>query len=323
MNKKERIAAAIEGERPDRLPYAFWGPGLTEPESAEIHAGLALDFQKEWDGDLLVTVNGTAYSSEDYIAPGFTKVGGVAYVTDPEDWARLSGSSVNGGALAREQEALKLILSGKEDGAPVLFRVMSPLATVFRLGFHVREDIRRGAGAMVKEALRTVTETSCALVQRVIELGADGIFFEAPYADYEIVDENFYREYGAPYDLAVLSASSGWCNVLRAGETNCMFPLLRKYPGARRGAGAHREMRHGRRLPAFPGIRPEKCRGAGYLAGGERDRRTGPHPLRGRFHPAAGRHECLFPPGRAGDRGKNEYPLMEKDRRTGLFSMAC
>lgn len=230
MNKKERIAAAIEGERPDRLPYAFWGPGLTEPESAEIHAGLALDFQKEWDGDLLVTVNGTAYSSEDYIAPGFTKVGGVAYVTDSEDWARLSGSSVNGGALAREQEALKLILSGKEDGAPVLFRVMSPLATVFRLGFHVREDIRRGAGAMVKEALRTVTETSCALVQRVIELGADGIFFEAPYADYEIVDENFYREYGAPYDLAVLSASSGWCNVLRAGETNCMFPLLRKYP---------------------------------------------------------------------------------------------
>lgn len=230
MNKKERIAAAIEGERPDRLPYAFWGPGLTEPESAEIHAGLALDFQKEWDGDLLVTVNGTAYSSEDYIAPGFTKVGGVAYVTDPADWARLSGSSVNGGALAREQEALKLILSGKEDGAPVLFRVLSPLATVFRLGFHVREDIRRGAGAMVKEALRTVTETSCALVQRVIELGADGIFFEAPYADYEIVDENFYREYGAPYDLAVLSASSGWCNVLRAGETNCMFPLLRKYP---------------------------------------------------------------------------------------------
>lgn len=47
MNKKERIAAAIAGERPDRLPYAFWGPGLTEPESAEIHAGLALDFQKE------------------------------------------------------------------------------------------------------------------------------------------------------------------------------------------------------------------------------------------------------------------------------------
>lgn len=230
MNKKERIAAAIAGERPDRLPYAFWGPGLTEPESAEIHAGMAMDFQKEWDGDLLVTVNGTAYSSEDYIAPGFTKVGGVAYVTDPEDWARLSGSSVNGGALAREQEALKLILGGKEDGVPVIFRVLSPLATVFRLGFHVREDIRRGAGAMVKEALRTVTETSCALVQRVIELGADGIFFEAPYADYEIVDENFYREYGAPYDLAVLSASSGWCNVLRAGETNCMFPLLRKYP---------------------------------------------------------------------------------------------
>ena len=319
MNKKERIAAAIAGERPDRLPYAFWGPGLTEPESAEIHAGMAMDFQKEWDGDLLVTVNGTAYSSEDYIAPGFTKVGGVAYVTDPEDWARLSGSSVNGGALAREQEALKLILGGKEDGAPVIFRVLSPLATVFRLGFHVREDIRRGAGAMVKEALRTVTETSCALVQRVIELGADGI----PRI------RRALRSGGALRFFRLVQCAPGGrdeLHVSAAPQISGADLLVGRLPvpaGARRGAGAHREMRHGRRLPAFPGIRPEKCRGAGYLAGGERDRRTEPHPLRGRFHPAAGRHECLFPPGCAGDRGKNEYPLMEKDRRTGLFSMAC
>ncbi len=229
MNSRERIQAAVAGERSDRLPAAFWRPG-EKGGTAEDHARAAMDFAAEWDSDLLVTAPSVGYSGEDYTAPGFTKVGGVAYVTDPADWERLSGGSVNHGALAREQDALKQILAEKPAGLPVVFRVTSPLATIFRLAFHLPEDIRRGAGPMVKAALKTVTETTCALVQRVIELGADGIFFEAPLADYELLSESVYREYGAPYDLAVLSASSGWCNVLAAGWTNCMFPVLRKYP---------------------------------------------------------------------------------------------
>lgn len=229
MNRKDIIQAAIAGERPERIPSAFWRSG-ERGGTAEDHARAALDFAAEWGNDLFITAPAAGYDAEDYTAPGFTKIGGVAYVTDPADWARIGGSSVNSGALAREQDALKQILAEKPADLPVLFRVTSPLATIFRLAFHLPEDIRRGAGPMVKAALETVTETTCALVQRVIELGADGIFFEAPLADYGLVGENAYREYGAPYDLAVLSASSGWCNVLAAGWTNCLFPVLRKYP---------------------------------------------------------------------------------------------
>ncbi len=229
MNRRERIQAAIAGERTDFIPSVFWQPGV-RGGTAEEHARAALDFSEEWENDLLITAPSAGYGAEDYTAPGFTKVGGVAYVTDPADWARLEGGSVHSGALARELEALKLILAAKAEDVPVLFRVTSPLASVFQIAFHLEEDVRRGAGQMVKEALKTVTETTCALVQHVVELGADGIFFETPLADYELVSEPFYREYGAPYDLAVLSASSGWCNVLAAGWVNCMFPVLRKYP---------------------------------------------------------------------------------------------
>ena len=42
--------------------------------------------------------------------------------------------------------------------------------------------------------------------------------------------EDLYKEYGMPYDIAVLSASQGWCNVLHAHGKHIMFPLLRKYP---------------------------------------------------------------------------------------------
>ena len=79
--------------------------------------------------------------------------------------------------------------------------------------------------------LRTVKRRGISpFVQRLIETGADGIFFVAEKASYRFMEENLYREYGMPYDLAVLSASSGWCNVLHAPGKEIMFPVLRKYP---------------------------------------------------------------------------------------------
>ena len=92
------------------------------------------------------------------------------------------------------------------------------------------DHIRNGEGAKVKQALKAITETTCGLVQRVIELGADGIFFATQLSSYDITEEAVYREYGMPYDLAVLAASQGWCNVLHVHGKNIMFPLLRKYP---------------------------------------------------------------------------------------------
>ena len=92
------------------------------------------------------------------------------------------------------------------------------------------KHIQKGHGERVKKALTAITETTCALVQRVIEMGADGIFFATQLSSYAKTEESFYKEYGMPYDLAVLSASSGWCNVLHAHGPDIMFPLLRKYP---------------------------------------------------------------------------------------------
>lgn len=230
MNKKERIMAAIAGEPVDTVPMSFWMPVAESEGTPEEAAERAYQFSKTWDLDLTVTVNGSGYSAEDYVAPDYEQNGGLRYIKRPEDWMKIGESSVNGGALLREQESLKLLLEKEAGERPVVFRVLSPLATASLLAVHLWEDVRRGGGNMVKEALKAITETTCALVQRVIELGADGIFFEAPLADYEIASESFYREYGAPYDMAVLSASQGWCNIVRGGGTNCMFSLLRKYP---------------------------------------------------------------------------------------------
>ena len=230
MNKRQRIAAAIGGERTDRVPRAFWQPRGAGTGDAERDAGKAFSFWRSWDTDLIITVNESGYSCQDYEVPAVTRNGGVSYSADPDDWRRMRPLSVNGGSLGRALETLKCLLEKVQGEAPVLFRVMSPVASLLQMAPQAGEDIRRGYGETVKEALKTMTETACALVQRAVELGADGIFLEAPCADYGEMPESLYREYGVSYDLAVLSASAGWCNAVCAGVADCMFPLIRKYP---------------------------------------------------------------------------------------------
>ena len=219
MTKKERIQAAIHGDAVDHVPYSLWThlPGIDlDPARNAEHT---YDFYKKYDVDILKTMNNGMYSVEDF---GVT--------TDFSDIAKVKPVSVNAGALAREQKYLKLLLNKTKGEVPMVFTVFSPLTTANKLCPSMMEHIREGHGNKVKEGLKAITETTCALVQRVIELGADGIFFATQLSSYDLTEESFYREYGMPYDLAVLSASSGWCNVLHAHGKNIMFPLLRKYP---------------------------------------------------------------------------------------------
>ena len=194
MTKMERIAAAIRGDAVDTVPYSLWSHlpliDLDPVKNAEQTYG----FYKTYDVDILKTMNNGMYSVEDFGAVAdYSEIagGGVAKIIStpvhrPKDWLDLEPVSVNAGALAREQEYLRLLLDKTRGEVPVIFTV--------------------------------------------IEMGADGIFFATQLSSYAAGEESFYREYGMPYDLAVLSASSGWCNVLHAHGKDIMFPLLRKYP---------------------------------------------------------------------------------------------
>lgn len=238
MTKRERIQAAIAGDPVDRVPYSLWSHLPMIDLDPVKNAEHTYDFYKKYDVDILKTMNNGMYSVEDFGAKtDFSDIpkGGVAKITDtpvkePEDWLKIEPVSVNEGALAREQRYLKLLLDKTKGEVPVIFTVFSPLTTANKLCPSMMDHIRQGHGDKVKQALKAITETTCGLVQRVIELGADGIFFATQLSSYNLTEESFYREYGMPYDLAVLAASSGWCNVLHGHGKNIMFPLLRKYP---------------------------------------------------------------------------------------------
>lgn len=223
MTKKERIEAAIHGAAADTIPYTLWispEKEMTPPE----HADFMESMLQMYNPDLLIAMHSDTYIKD--------FCGGRDFFSGPEpaDGEEIKSPSMNQGAPAEEQKYLRCLLKKTKGKVPVVYVIFSPITTAARLFPSFKEYIKDGYGKEAKQVLETVTEATCAFVRRVIEMGADGIFFVAGEASYVIMEEKIYKEYGRPYDLAVLSASPGWCNILHVPGENIMFPLLRKYP---------------------------------------------------------------------------------------------
>lgn len=241
--KTERVRAAVAGERTGRIPYSFWThlPGIDlDPE---LLAEKTYEFYKEYDIDVIKTMNNGMYAVEDFgctVDYSEIKKGGAAKLTStpisrPEDWDKIEECSVEKGSLARELYSLRLLLERlKKDGedAPVLFTVFSPMTIADKLSAKkMLAHIEEGHGDKVKAALERIARTTAALAERAIELGAAGVFFASQMSNYDAVSADMYREYGAPYDRLVLArCSGGWMNTLHAHGGNIIFEILKDYP---------------------------------------------------------------------------------------------
>lgn len=241
MTKRERIRAVVEGREPDKLPYSFWThlPGIDlDPERL---AEETYKFYRTYDVDFIKTMNNGMYAIEDFGCEiDYSEVlkGGVAHVVktpihQAEDWYKLSVCPVDKGSLARELKSLALLLEKtKQEDVPVIFTVFSPITTANKLsGGTLRQYLADGHGEAVHHALKIITETTCQVAKKAIELGADGIFFAAQSSTYDFMTAEEYEEYGVPYDMEVLEAAKdGWMNTIHAHGPNIMLELLKNYP---------------------------------------------------------------------------------------------
>lgn len=241
MTKKERIQAAIRGEKPDRLPYSFWThmPGTDlDPEAI---AQKTYEFYKTYDFDFVKTMNNGMYAIEDFgCTVDYSEIvkGGVAKVTSTpvncgEDWYKLKVCPCTQGSNARELRHLQLVLDKlKGEEVPVIFTVFTPITIADKIsGGKLVSYLEAGYGDAVKAALEVITETTAQLTARAIEMGADGIFLASQMSSYDKCTIQQYREYGGPYDLRVLEAAKdGWMNTIHCHGENIMFEVLKDYP---------------------------------------------------------------------------------------------
>lgn len=216
MIKRELIESVIAGEPVTRIPCMFWqAPSMyTCPEE---QAEKTAAFYEHRDSDIIKINN---------IPPIPVSSTGRHM---PDEKTDLSMGSVNHGPLHQQLQVLKSFIPMKKDSAPVLFTVLSPLSSAAAMFPHLLTDASVSP-SQKEELLTDISERTCSLVRTAVEAGADGIFFITTLASYDALSPSLYRKYGFPYDIAVLSSSPGWCNILHAEGKEIMFPLLRKYP---------------------------------------------------------------------------------------------
>lgn len=240
MTKKELVKAAIQGEAMKQVPYAIWSHMPDVDRDVPAIVARTYNFYKTYDVDVVKTMNNGMYSVEDFGCEiDFSDVpkGGVAKIVSTpiekgEDWLAIKEVPITEGALKRELTYLEQLLEKLEgEEVPIVFTVFSPITTANKLcGGKIWEYIKDGYGPQIHEALKAISNTTKKLVEKAIEIGADGIFFATQMSCYGICDEELFREYGATYDKEVLSASKGWCNVLHCHGNDIMFDVLKEYP---------------------------------------------------------------------------------------------
>jgi uroporphyrinogen decarboxylase len=115
MTHRERIEAIIKGEKPDRVPIALWRHFPYEDQTAEGLAQATIEFQCQYDFDLVKVTPASGYPAEAWgakLKPADNEEGTRLYlsrpVKTPEDWHKLEPLDVTQGVLGRELKALAL-----------------------------------------------------------------------------------------------------------------------------------------------------------------------------------------------------------------------
>jgi len=239
MTHRERIEAAIRGERPDRVPIALWRHFPYDDRTAEGLARATIEFQRRYNFDLVKVTPASGYPAEAWgakLKPADNEEGTREYlsrpVQKPEDWHRLEALDPTRGVYGRELRALRLIREGVGDGVYVLQTIFSPLTVARQLAgdlvfSHLREhpeDLKAGLGVIAK--------TTANFAQESLKHGADGIFFATQLASRNLLSDDEYREFGVEFDLQVLSAIRERAEliVLHLHGLNPMFELAQSYP---------------------------------------------------------------------------------------------
>lgn len=239
MSKRERLEAAIAGDPVDRPPVAIWRHFPVDDQDPAELANSVLTFQRLYDFDFVKVTPASSYCVCGWGAqdrwegnPEGTREYRGQPISEPEDWYTLEPLDPTGGTLGAQLACLSLI--GKELGprVPFIDTIFSPLAQAKNLAGRqtVLAHLRQHPLAVL-HGIEAIAQTTQAYVRAAREKGIAGIFYAVQHASFELLSEQEYCQFGAPFDRRVLDAADGlWLNVLHLHGSRVMFDLLADYP---------------------------------------------------------------------------------------------
>ena len=239
MDHWTRIEAAIAGQAADRVPVALWRHFPVEDQDPGRLAALTLEWQRQWDFDLVKFMPSGTYSVEDWGAqsvyqPAFNGARSISVpgVKRAEDWRRLARLDPRIGVLGAQNEALARAAKELRGEVPILQTVFSPLTTARKLAGEALLAHLRSDPEAVEAGLRVITDTTIGFALEAVKNGAHGLFFATQLATTDVLTVPEYQRFGVRFDLEVLREikSSARVSMLHLHGENLMFDQLASYP---------------------------------------------------------------------------------------------
>jgi uroporphyrinogen decarboxylase len=253
MTKKERVRAALRGDAVDHVPVSLWGHDFLREWSPEDLAAATLDSYQAGDWDFIKLNPRSTYYYEAW-GNRFEPVDDAhqprlleSVVQRAEDLAALPELDPTSGVFGEQLQALGLVLERTRGEVDVIQTVFSPIGVAGRMGGREEPILKQLVAedpAAVHTGLATITRTLIGYARASLAAGASGIFLATlEWGSRDVIDEQFYREFGRPYDLQILHAvREAPFNIMHVCKEHNMMPLFLDYPvaalnWANRGAG--------------------------------------------------------------------------------------
>lgn len=239
ISHRQRLESCLSGEKPDRTPVALWRHFPVDDQTPEGLAEATLNFQQAYDFDLVKVTPASSFCLKDWgiadIWRGATE-GTRDYTTrrieNPEDWLRLELLDPYHGSLSDQLTCLDLITGALGVDIPVIQTIFNPLSQAKNLvgGNLLLTHLRKYPDAL-HAGLKVITESTLAFMDAAKKTGIAGIFYALQHANYGLLNEQEYREFGRAYDLPILEAVQDlWLNILHLHGNEVMFDLVADYP---------------------------------------------------------------------------------------------
>src|SRR3989442_3892976 len=205
MTRRERIAAAINREPVDRVPYALWRHFPAVDRSPAGLAQATLRFHDHYGSDFLQITPRGGYcveawgcvESEQVLANGNRACASCAVKT-ADDWRRIRplDPASAAGWVEQLETIVRLGFDRRIGDAPVVATVFSPLSIARKLsGDRLAADLRERPDA-VAGAVDAIGETVLRFNELALAEGIGGIFYSIQAASGSVVDEETYARFG-------------------------------------------------------------------------------------------------------------------------------
>jgi uroporphyrinogen decarboxylase len=239
ITHRKRIENCLNGDTVDRTPIALWRHFPVDDQSSEGLARAVIEFQRIYDFDVVKVTPASSYCLKDWGVEdewrGNTE-GTRQYIrkviNSPEEWRKLTILDPYKGALGNQLSCLKIIYNELGPDVPILQTIFSPLAQAKHLvgGEMLLVHLRQYPEAVL-EGLKIITESTIRFIEAAIKTGISGVFYAIQHANYQLLSEAEYIQFGKIFDYEVLEATRGkWLNMLHLHGINVMFNLFTDYP---------------------------------------------------------------------------------------------